>query len=283
MSSELARFHAMPESELDTFFMQGCIDRYRAGERAAMDDLLRAAGARLEKLSKRMTRTFPNVRDQADSGDVLQGSLVRLLRTLQTLRPATTRDFFNLAAVHFRRELLDLARRCKKRCNDVALALQEDSGTGACAPPAVAADAGPDFDTWVRFHEAVDALPTEKREVGGAGVLPRLDAGQNRGTVRRGRAHHPPPLGHRVRPAAPTHGRPAGRVKASTARRVHFSTRKSPARFVRPTRSRYSHTGTAYLRVVPNRSRISATVAPVPLRKRSVTRRRISASASALR
>lgn len=157
----------MPESELDTFFMQGCIDRYRAGERAAMDDLLRAAGARLEKLSKRMTRTFPNVRDQADSGDVLQGSLVRLLRTLQTLRPATTRDFFNLAAVHIRRELLDLARRCKKRRNDVALALQEDSGSGACAPPAVAADAGPDFDTWVRFHEAVDALPIEEREVVG--------------------------------------------------------------------------------------------------------------------
>lgn len=153
----------MPDPELDTVLLQGCIDRYRAGERAAMDDLLRAAGARLEKLAKHMTRTFPNVRDQADSGDVLQGSLLRLLRTLQTLRPATTRDFFNLAAVHIRRELLDLARRCKKRRRDVALALQEDSAAGGHA----AADVGPDFDTWARFHEAVDALPTEEREVVG--------------------------------------------------------------------------------------------------------------------
>lgn len=157
----------MPDAELNTFFMQGCIDRYRAGERNAMDDLLRAAGSRLEKLAKHMTRTFPNVRDQADSGDVLQGSLVRLLRTLQTLRPATTRDFFNLAAVHIRRELLDLARRCKKRKNDVALALQDDSDHSPAAPPPVAAETGPDFDLWVRFHEAVDALPTEEREVVG--------------------------------------------------------------------------------------------------------------------
>jgi RNA polymerase sigma factor (sigma-70 family) len=157
----------MPDAELNTFFMQGCIDRYRAGERAAMDDLLRAAGSRLEKLARHMTRAFPNVRDQADSGDVLQGSLVRLLRTLQTLRPATTRDFFNLAAVHIRRELLDLARRCKKRRNDVALALHDDSVCVPGAPPPVAAEAGPDFDLWVRFHEAVDELPVEEREVVG--------------------------------------------------------------------------------------------------------------------
>lgn len=157
----------MPDSELDTVLLQDCIDRYRAGERAAMDKLLRAAGGRLEKLAKHMTRSFPNVRDQADSGDVLQGSLVRMLRTLQTLRPATTRDFFNLAAVHIRRELLDLARRCKKRKGDVALVVQDDSDAPPGAPPPVAVEPGPDFDVWVRFHEAVDALPTEEREVVG--------------------------------------------------------------------------------------------------------------------
>jgi RNA polymerase sigma factor (sigma-70 family) len=157
----------MPAPELDTLMLQGCIDRYRSGDRGAMDDLLRAAGSRLEKLARRMTRTFPNVRDQADSADVLQGSLVRLLRTLQTLRPPTTRDFFNLAAVHIRRELLDLARRCKKRRNDVALEVQDDSHCAPGAPPAVAADVGADFDLWVRFHEAVDALPVEEREVVG--------------------------------------------------------------------------------------------------------------------
>ena len=35
-------------------------------------------------------------------------ALLRLLRSLQAIRPGSTRDFFNLAAVHIRRELLDL-------------------------------------------------------------------------------------------------------------------------------------------------------------------------------
>src|SRR5262249_16888404 len=61
------------------------------------------------------------------------------------------------------------------------------------------------------------------------------------------------------------------------------STRLPPPRLVPPTRSRYSQIGTAYLRVVPSRSRISATVAPGPCDSRSATRRRISASTSACR
>src|SRR5580704_7430008 len=107
----------MPEPAFDSVNLRNYIARWQAGDRAAADELLRATSARLEKLARRMTRSFPNVRGQADTGDVLQNSLIRLLRTLQTLRPATTRDFFNLAAVHIRRELLDLARRCKGKAH----------------------------------------------------------------------------------------------------------------------------------------------------------------------
>src|SRR5262249_48302452 len=59
--------------------------------------------------------------------------------------------------------------------------------------------------------------------------------------------------------------------------------RRSPSRRVTPTRSRYSHSGTAYLRVVPSRSRISATVMPAPDWSLSLSSRRISASTSACR
>src|SRR4029078_255799 len=45
--------------------------------------------------------------------------------------------------------------------------------------------------------------------------------------------------------------------------------RKSRPRRVRPMRSRYSHSGTAYLRVVPRMSRISATVIPTLPARRS--------------
>src|SRR3954451_1239800 len=103
----------MPENNFNSVNLQALVGRWQAGDRSAADELLRATSTRLEKLARRMTRSFPNVRGQADTGDVLQNSLIRLLRTLQTLRPRTTRDFFNLAAVHIRRELLDLARRCR--------------------------------------------------------------------------------------------------------------------------------------------------------------------------
>jgi RNA polymerase sigma-70 factor (ECF subfamily) len=155
----------MSEPNFDSVNLRNYVARWQAGDRAAADALLRATGTRLEKLARRMTRSFPNVRMQADTGDVLQSSLMRLLRTLRTLRPATTRDFFNLAAVHIRRELLDLARRCKGRAW-LSLDLSDDSAhpTRHAEPATTLPE---DFDLWVRFHEAVDELPLEEREVVG--------------------------------------------------------------------------------------------------------------------
>jgi RNA polymerase sigma-70 factor (ECF subfamily) len=135
------------------------------GDRTAANDLLRMALDRLEKLARRMTRAFPNIRGVADTDDVLQNSLLRFLRTLQNLRPATTRDFFNLAAVHIRRELLDLARRTK---NKRTVPLDPNDSSSPTAPEPVAPDdTGPEAERWVRFHEAVDQLPLEEREVVG--------------------------------------------------------------------------------------------------------------------
>ena len=157
----------MPEPSFDTVKLQKYIDRWRAGDREAADELIRATTARLEKLARRMTRSFPNVRGQAETNDVLQSSLMRLLSTLLRLRPATTRDFFNLAAVHIRRELLDLARRYKGK-GWVALdaCADADRPTRTAFEPQSAAVAD-DFELWVRFHEAVDQLPMEQREVVG--------------------------------------------------------------------------------------------------------------------
>lgn len=155
----------MPDPDLDTVVMQDCLDRWRAGDKGAADDLLRKAGVRLEKLARRMARSFPNVRSVVEVEDVLQNGLMRLLRTLQTLRPGSTRDFFNLAAVHIRRELLDLARSYRNR-RTVPLD-PSDSSALSPAEPAAPDDAGPDAERWVRFHEAVETLPVEEREVVG--------------------------------------------------------------------------------------------------------------------
>ncbi|HJZ56830.1 MAG TPA: hypothetical protein VKE74_17815, partial [Gemmataceae bacterium] len=83
----------MADSSLNSVMLQKCLERWQAGDREAADELLRLAGARLEKLARRMCRNFPNVRDWTETSDVLQNSLIRLLRTLQNMRPLTTRDF----------------------------------------------------------------------------------------------------------------------------------------------------------------------------------------------
>src|SRR5436305_12717616 len=101
----------MPEASFTTAELHGYIDRLRAGDGRGADALLRRTCARLERLARKMLRTFPNVKRWADTDDVLQDALVRLLRTLQVVRPPSTQDYFNLAAVHLRRQLLDLARR----------------------------------------------------------------------------------------------------------------------------------------------------------------------------
>jgi RNA polymerase sigma-70 factor (ECF subfamily) len=86
----------------------------------------------------------------------------RLLNTLQKLQPPTTRDFFNLAAAHVRRELLDLARRHSGRNRPGSVPLIDDSELGPAAPDLLPAD---ELELWTRFHEAVERLPTIEREV----------------------------------------------------------------------------------------------------------------------
>ena len=156
----------MTDTALTTLALQGYLDRWQAGDRDAADELLRVAEVRLEKLARRMCRSFPNVRDWAETGDVLQSSMMRLLRTLRNMRPATTRDFFNLAAVHIRRELLDLARHYRGK-NWLPLDPHGSSSNDTRRRAEPAALASDDFDLWTRFHEAVDQLPLEEREVVG--------------------------------------------------------------------------------------------------------------------
>lgn len=58
------------------------LDRLAAGDRAALDQCLRAASSRLTALARRMLRDFPTVRRWADSDDVVQNTLIRLNRAL---------------------------------------------------------------------------------------------------------------------------------------------------------------------------------------------------------
>ncbi len=84
------------------------LDRLRAGDEAARDDLLRIACDRLSRLARKMLRSFPVVRPWEQTDDVLQNASMRLCRALDDVKPASVRSFINLAAVQIRRELIDL-------------------------------------------------------------------------------------------------------------------------------------------------------------------------------
>lgn len=148
---------------LETVLMHQYVQRWQQGDKRAADQLLRTVGERLEQLARRMLRSYPNVRAWADTADVHQGAVIRLLHTLRKLQPESTRSFFNLAAVHIRRELLDLARRFKNLSHLVhPLPEGRSAGETLAVHDPAAAD---ELEVWARFHLAVEELPTEEREV----------------------------------------------------------------------------------------------------------------------
>lgn len=156
------RLSIMANPTLDTLWLHDRVARLRDGDRAAADELLRLVSARLERLARRMLRDFPIVRNGSDTGDVVQGAMLRLIAALRDVRPTTTRAFVGLAVLQVRRELLDLARHFAARG---AASRVPDPGTadfGSAASESVG-----DLELWARFHTAADGLPAEEREAFG--------------------------------------------------------------------------------------------------------------------
>lgn len=152
----------MSDSSLETVLLHQYVQRWQQGDVIAANELLQSVGQRLEQLARRMLRGYPNVRAWADTADVYQGAVVRLLSTLQKLQPESTRSFFNLAAVHIRRELLDLARRFTNLGKLIHPLPGCSDGAEQIPAPSVGLD---ELELWSRFHLAVGALPVEEREV----------------------------------------------------------------------------------------------------------------------
>jgi RNA polymerase sigma factor (sigma-70 family) len=160
----------MADSPPQTAQLHRWLERMRAGDLTAREELLRSVCGRLERLARKMLRQFPGVHRWTQTDDVLQNALLRLLRALEQVQPAGMRDFFNLAAQQIRRELLDLARHYYGPCG---------VGANHDSQPQHATDSAPEhhlldqtdnpdeLDRWCRFHEEVERLPADEREVVG--------------------------------------------------------------------------------------------------------------------
>jgi RNA polymerase sigma-70 factor (ECF subfamily) len=160
----------MSEGGGQTTRLQHCLDRLRAGETAARDELLAHACERLGRLARKMLRGNARVRRWEETDDVRQNALLRLCRAMQQVRPASVGDFFRLAALHIRRELIDLARHYygpEGLGRHHATGAPPDGGSRPSGPAREPADTThdpPSLARWTEMHEQIERLADEERE-----------------------------------------------------------------------------------------------------------------------
>lgn len=142
--------------DLHTSQLRDLIRRIQQGDPIALNELLRRASGRLEKLARAMLRQYPRVRDSEQTSDVVQEASMSLTAALRQLTFHSTREFYGLAAEHIRRRLIDLARRQGRR--PATLPLPE----GENEPHDPRTDE--DLSNWQALHEAVARLPNDARE-----------------------------------------------------------------------------------------------------------------------
>ncbi len=138
------------------------LERLRAGDEVARNEVINHACGRLEALTRKMLRRYPRLRRWEQTGDVLQNAVMRLHRSLATIRPESPARFYGLAAAQIRRELIDLARHHFGPEGAAALhhtdGNGEASGEGPGGEPATLAE-------WTDFHEKAQRLPEAERGV----------------------------------------------------------------------------------------------------------------------
>ncbi len=87
----------MAEPAVDSSTLQEFIARLSQGDDAAFAALIRHNTHRLESLARHMLRGFPALRRWVETDDVLQNSIMRLMRALEKVKIESPRHF-----MHFR-------------------------------------------------------------------------------------------------------------------------------------------------------------------------------------
>ena len=152
--------------------VEGWLAALKRGEAEARDRLIAVVSDRLFRLTRKMLRDFPRVHRWEETDDVFVNAMMRLYKALDEIAPASSRDFFRLMATMVRRELIDLSRKYRGPMGlDANLESWGGSpGDEADSPAGELRDESNDpdmLDWWTHFHEQVERLKDEQREVFG--------------------------------------------------------------------------------------------------------------------
>jgi len=161
----------MKHPEASTDQLQELIAQGAAGQASAYDQLLKQASDRFLRLTRKMLRAYPRLQRWEQTDDVFQTAAMRLHRSLAEVKPPTVAAFWGFAATQIRRTLIDLARH---HFGPEGSAAHYHSDCGNNSSPEGASlharsagtDGGPvSLEDWAEFHEAVDRLPPDERDV----------------------------------------------------------------------------------------------------------------------
>ena len=144
-----------------------------SGDDSARGKILETCDSRLRELAHRLLGKFANVRRWDNTDDVAQNAALRLYRALGETIPDSPRGLMGLMAVQIQRELIDLAR---KHSGPMSYAANHGTNVrpGTSGDEVFLVDEAPEIspddeilpvDRWKSFHEAVESLPVEHREV----------------------------------------------------------------------------------------------------------------------
>lgn len=117
---------------------------------------------RLRRLASRMLKNFPRLARWSDTDEILQAATLRLYKALSSVKPETPEQYFGLAAVQIRRELIDLTRHFY---GPEGLATNHHSDSGKLLTGTANPEEPSKLVEWEAFHESVEALPVPLKMV----------------------------------------------------------------------------------------------------------------------
>ena len=161
----------MPEQVGSDTQIQTWLDRLMAGNEGAREELIRHVSSRLCALTRSMLRRSPRIRRWEETDDVFQQATLKLHESLSEVQPGSVRELFGLARTQINRVLIDLARHYygpqgqgahheTDAEGDGGRNRQRHEGADETLDPATIAE-------WTEFHQQVEALPPNEREVFG--------------------------------------------------------------------------------------------------------------------
>lgn len=153
----------LPDKFDTTQHVEKLLQLLKNGDPNSKIQIIEFSFKRFKKLAKRMIASYPLLRTKADTDDLLQNFIIRLSKAIDSIVPKNSLDFFQLASVLMRNELIDMGRKLFGK--DGAKKNFEQSTDPKFLDAKEPGEGPSGVSEWVEFHESIGKLPDEERSV----------------------------------------------------------------------------------------------------------------------